>query len=102
MLAEVALKFTVGFTYASESSQSLDTLTVSLVKGANSHTVKLGDSGYKLSVDGLGFGHWNSSIDVLWPLGGTVQLSVVGMPIVNGKRSWDTSAIAVVAQLSEI
>jgi hypothetical protein len=45
MLAEVALKFTVRFTYASESSQFLDALSVSLVKGADSHTVTLGDSG---------------------------------------------------------
>jgi hypothetical protein len=102
MLSQLALKFTVEFTYLSESSQSVDAFLVSLAKGGDMHAVTLGTSGYKLSINGLGFGHWTDNITVKWPLGGKVPLSLVGMPLVNDRRIWDTSTISVVGKVSRV
>jgi hypothetical protein len=53
-------------------------------------------------VEGVGYGHWDSNIDLLWPMGGKVPLSILGMPFVNGKKIWGTSGMVVVAQLLEV
>uniref|UniRef100_A0A383WMB1 Uncharacterized protein n=1 Tax=Tetradesmus obliquus TaxID=3088 RepID=A0A383WMB1_TETOB len=102
MLSQLALKFLVEFTYLSESSQSVDAFSVSLAKGGDSNTIILDDSGYKLTFEGLGFGSWTDDITVQWPLGGKVPLSVIGVPLLNGRMIWDTKPIAVVGCVSKV
>jgi hypothetical protein len=102
MLSQLTLKFTLEFPYLSESSQSVGAFSVSLAKGGDARAITLDRSGYKLSIAGLGFGHWTDNITVKWPLGGKVPLSLVGMPLVNDRRIWDTSTISVVGKVSRV